>query len=438
MLSIIKQWVTKENMKRGLNLLREKGFFAVFGGSILVKCISFCSVLLLPRILNSTDEYGILSIVDNVNSYLILANGLGLSNSILRFCVLKEKYEEKRAVFDFCLHWGMVINGAILIIAAIIVSFMDLSIAGLRPYLLFGLAVPAVMYIFDCSSLFLRADMKNKEYARLSVIYTALYAGFQVFLAWGFHVYGAIVGRYLSLVIAAAIGMLFIKKRSSLFNFKGVALSAADKKEIFSFAIGGLIANSFSIIMPMNEQMVVTVLLADETQTAFYKAASLVPTNLQFIANAIVIFVYPYFTKHSEDFGWVKNKAKLTFLALAGIIVPIALVLSCMSPLLINIIFGKDYLPALGLIRMMWIAFSINSVLRMPLGSILGAIGKVKFNAINAGVTAACHLIMDYFFISFYGISGAAMALTIAYLGSGLVDVIYICKLSNNHKEITL
>ena len=238
MLSIIKQWVTKENMKRGLNLLREKGFFAVFGGSILVKCISFCSVLLLPRILNSTDEYGILSIVDNVNSYLILANGLGLSNSILRFCVLKEKYEEKRAVFDFCLHWGMVINGAILIIAAIIVSFMDLSIAGLRPYLLFGLAVPAVMYIFDCSSLFLRADMKNKEYARLSVIYTALYAGFQVFLAWGFHVYGAIVGRYLSLVIAAAIGMLFIKKRSSLFNFKGVALSVADKKEIFSFSFG--------------------------------------------------------------------------------------------------------------------------------------------------------------------------------------------------------
>lgn len=99
--------------------------------------------------------------------------------------------------------------------------------------------------------------------------------------------------------------------------------------------------------MPMNEQMVVTVLLADETQTAFYKAASLVPTNLQFIANAIVIFVYPYFTKHSEDFGWVKNKAKLTFLALAGINCTDCIgIIMYVSAFLINIIFGKDYLPA--------------------------------------------------------------------------------------------
>lgn len=438
MLSIIKQFITKENIRKGIDFLREKGFFAVFGGSVLIKCISFCSVLLLPRILDSTSQYGILSIVDNVNSYLILVNGLGLSNSILRFCVLKETYDQKRAVFDFCLQWGMVINGVILIIALIVVSFMDLSISGLRSYLLMGLGVPAVMYVFDCSSLFLRADMKNKEYAKLSVIYTALYAGLQILLTWGFSVYGALAGRYLSLIIVVAIGMLFIKKRTELFDFKRIALSMADKKEIFSFAIGGLIANSFSIIMPMNEQMVVTVLLSDETQTAFYKAASLIPTNLQFIANAIVIFVYPYFTKHSEDFKWVKSKAKLTLLALACIIVPIALVLASMSPVLINVIFGRDYLPAMGLMRMMWIAFSINSILRMPLGSILGAIGKVKFNAFNAGITAACHLVMDYIFISAYGISGAAMALTIAYLGSGIVDVIYIYILSKKHMEITL
>lgn len=438
MLNSIKQFITKENIKKGLLLLREKGFFAVFGGSVLIKCISFCSVLLLPRILNSTSQYGILSIVDNVNSYLILVNGLGLSNSILRFCVLKETYEQKRAVFDFCLRWGMVINGVILIIGLIIISFVNLSISGLRSYLLVGLGVPAIMYIFECSSVFLRADMKNKEYARLSVIYTALYAGLQILFAWMFMVYGALVGRYLALSVAATIGIIFIKRRTELFDFKRATLSIVEKKELISFAIGGLIANSFSLIMPMNEQMVVTVLLADETQTAFYRAASLIPSNLQFISNAVIIFVYPYFAKHSEDFVWVKNKSKLTLSALACILVPIVIVLSLMSPILVNVIFGKDYLPALGLMRIMWIAFSINSLLRIPLGSILAAIGKVKFNAINAGVTAACHLALDYFFISFYGIKGAAIALMIAYLGSGLVDVIYIYILSKNHMEIIL
>lgn len=434
----VKKYLNKNTIVNGVNKMREKGFLSVFLGSLLVKCISFCSVLFLPRIIADTSQYGVLSIVDNFNSYLLIVSGLGLSNSILRFCVLQETYAGKRAIFEFCLKWGMVINGCILVLVILGLSNIDLSIEGLEIYLFIGLALPMFSYVFDCISLFLRADMKNKEYARISVIYTVLYGGFQILLALGYKVMGAIVGRYMAYIIIIVVAIIIIKKKSELFSTKPLKLSRDEKKQLIYFAIGGLFANAFSIIMPMNEQMVVTAIIADETQTAFYRAASIGPTNLQFIANAVVICIYPYFTRHSDDFDWIKKKTFVTIGLLGAIILPMAIILFCFSPFLIKFIFGADYMPALGLMRIMWFTFSINSILRMPLGSILGAIGKVKFNAINSGITAICHIILDCIFITIYGINGAVIALTIAYTVSGLVNLLYIFYLYKKKRKESL
>ncbi len=430
----MRKYFNKAYLKKGIGLLKSKGFFSIFGSTFLVKFISFSSVLFLPRIIVDTDQYGILSIVDNFNSYLILISGLGLSNSILRFCALREESSEKRAVFEFCLKWGLIINGVFLIIAVVAISIIDFDIEGLAPYLIFGIGIPTFTYGYDCISLYLRADLKNKEYARLSIIYTACFAGLQILFAIGFKIYGALFGRYIALIAVLVVGVMFIKKKTSFFDLKPATLTKSEKKELIYFAIGGLAANAFSIIMPMNEQMVVTALLSDETQVAFYKVASIGPTNLQFIANAIVIFIYPYFVKRSEDFKWVKNKMLLTLGGIAAVIVPIMAVMFIFAPQLISIIFGSQYLPATNLMRVMCVTFAINSILRMPVGSILGAMGHVKFNAVNAGVTAGVHFLLDLYFISKYGIAGAAIALTLAYLGAGLVNFIYVFILARKHK----
>ena len=434
MFEILKK-VNVETIKQAFSKLREKGFFSVFGGTLMVKCISFCSILFLPRIIADTSQYGVLSTVDNFNSYLILVSGLGLANSLLRFCALKETYEEKRAIFQFCLKWGLVINGIIMLCVIVALSFIELEFEGLNFYLLMGVGLPFMSYVFDCISLFLRADMKNKEYARLSVVYTFFYGGMQILLALGFKIFGAIIGRYMALCIAILVGVLMLKGRTELFGVSRIILTGQEKKALITFAIGGLCANSFSIIMPMNEQMMVTLLLADETQVAFYKAASIGPSNLQFLANSIVIFAYPYFAKHSNDFQWIKKKAALTVGAMAALILPVAAFMYVLAPWLIELIFGADYLPAVGLMRVMCIAFAINSIVRVSLGNVMAAIGRIKFNVINAAVTAFVHLILDYLLISYFAIDGAAWALTIAYTFSGLINVAYLMYLSHEAKK---
>lgn len=434
MFGMVKKYLNREEIKKKIALLKNKGFFDIFAGTVLVKCISFCSVIFLPRIINDTDQYGLLSIIDNFNSYLILVNGLGLANSILRFCSIREKYEEKRAIFVFCFKWGLIINGIIIVGVLLVLSQITLSIDGLKPYLFIGVGIPTFSFIFECITLFLRSDLKNKEYARISILYAVLYAGFQIIFAIGYKIFGVIIGRYCAFLIVLLVGFLVIKTRTELFKVKALMLSNDTKRELFSFAVGGLFANAFSLIMPLNEQMVITVLLANETQVAYYKAASLVPSNIQFIASAVVVFIMPYFARHSDDVEWIKSKSKLVMAAIAGMIIPIVAILFIMSPWLIKVVFGEAYMPALNLMRVMWITFSINSILKIPLGNILAAAGKVKFNLLNAMVTTGIHLILDCICISAFGINGAAIALTIAYLFSGVANYGYIVYLSKGEK----
>lgn len=422
----IKKYLNKEFIMSKLRLLWSKGFFAIFTGTFMIKMISFCSTILLPRVFGDPDLYGILSIVENFNSYLILIGGLGLANSVMRFCVLKEDYADKRAVFSFCLRVGTCINTAAFILVASYLALFDFKVPGVRLYIFVGLAIPMLSYIFDCITLFLRADMKNREYAKLSVTYSALFAGLQVLLAIPWKVEGALLGRYVAFGASLLIGFMMLKNNTDLFKKEKGLLSKKDKKEICGFALGGLFSNAFSMIMPMNEQMVVTMILVSESQVAFYKAASIIPTQLQFVANAIIIFIYPYFVKHTNDLEWVYANAKKLMLAMVGVIGTIVLILFPLSGFLINFIYGEQYLPALPLMRVMWFCFAINAIFRLPLGNIIGAIGKVKFSAINGGVTAACHIALDIFFIRRMGIGGAAIALTIAYLGSGIANFVYL------------
>lgn len=431
----IKKHLNKEEIKAKILLLKNRGFFDIFTGTILVKCISFCSVIFLPRIINDTDQYGLLSIVDNFNSYLILVNGLGLANSVLRFCSIREKYEEKRAIFVFCFKWGLIINGIIIVGVLLVLSQITLSIEGLKTYLFIGVGIPTFSFIFECITLFLRSDLKNKEYARISILYAILYAGFQIIFAIGYKIFGVIIGRYCAFLVILVIGFLVIKTRTELFKVKASTLNNGVKKELFSFAVGGLFASAFSLIMPLNEQMVITILLENETQVAYYKAASLVPSNIQFIASAVVVFIMPYFARHSDDIEWIKSKSKLVMAVIAGIIIPIVIILFIISPCIIRLVFGEAYMPALNLMRVMWITFSISSILKIPLGNILAAAGKVKFNLLNAMITAIIHLVLDYVCISFFELNGAAIALTIAYLFSGLLNYGYIIYLAKGGKN---
>lgn len=423
-----------EKIKKILRALISRGFFHIFIGNTLVKLISLGSAMLLPRVLASKDLYGILATVDNINSYLILINGAGLSLSVLRFCAMAEAKKDKTAIFKFCLKGGLLVNCIILIIFVPIVIFSGFFAVGnytlAKQYILISCLIPTLNYLLELAMVYMRANLLNRQYSRISVIYTALYAGFQIVLAYICSLKGVFIGRYLalSLIILIAFYMLLknktlVKETSSLGKFK--------KIEIVKYGIGAMVTNAFSLIMPLNETLVVNLLLEDLTATAHYKAASMIPSNLQYIATSVVVFIYPYFAKNTGNGAWIEKNVKRVLLGMIILMVPIIIIGYVLSPNIIALVYGNDYSQAVYLMQPMWIAFGVNSIIRVPIGNILAALGELKFNITLSIIISLIHFVLDFLFISRLGIDGAAYALMITYTVSSIASIVYIFYKSN-------
>lgn len=421
-----------EIYQKGISLIRKlisKGFFHVFLGNTLVKIVSMSSAILLPRILGTENAYGMLSTVDNINSYLILINGCGLANSVLRFCAMVDDKEQKTAVFNFCLKGGLLVDGVLVFLLLPLLVFSSFFSGGnygaAKNYIAVASFIPMLTYVHEVLLLYMRANLLNKEYSKASVLFTLFYAGLQILCSYFWLLNGVYIGRYIALVLIITI-CFFVLYRKERFSKVRYSLAKDEKKKIVLYGFGTMIGNAFSLMMPYNETLVVNVVLQDLSATAYYKAASMIPSNLQFIATSVVIFVFPYFARHTKDWRWVRNKSISVLLGVLIIMLPIMIIGYILSPQIILHIYGENYNPAIEIMKPMWIAFGINAIIRIPLGNILAALGELRFNNILSVFICLIHLCLDFCFISSFGMRGAAYALMISYTISSLCSIIYI------------
>ena len=180
-----------EIYQKGISLIRKlisKGFFHVFLGNTLVKIVSMSSAILLPRILGTENAYGMLSTVDNINSYLILINGCGLANSVLRFCAMVDDKEQKTAVFNFCLKGGLLVDGVLVFLLLPLLVFSSFFSGGnygaAKNYIAVASFIPMLTYVHEVLLLYMRANLLNKEYSKASVLFTLFYAGLQILCSY--------------------------------------------------------------------------------------------------------------------------------------------------------------------------------------------------------------------------------------------------------------
>lgn len=409
--------------------IKKQGFFHVLLGNTLIKIISFASALLLPNILTKTD-YGTLGSVDTFINYILLVNGIGLSNAVLRFCSVTDDQKEKKAVFRFAMKWGMIIDGILISVLIPVFLIVPLSIESARTPLFFAIILPLFSFVFDTVTYYLRANYMNRAFSYVSIIFTVISVCGQILLSLKFGIFGAFSGRYLAYGGAAIVTFFVIKKylspKEGIFESSFI-LDSKKKKAILMFALGAMVANAFSLIMPQNEIFVISEILKSEEAVADYKVASILPQNIQFITSSIIIFIYPYFARHSHDGKWIWQKYKQMTILLIIVFAVMCAVLIPMTPFILRI-FGweEKYRGVVGLMQFMWITFSVNAAVRMPAGNILAAIGEIKFNLIVAIITSVIHLALDVFFVTKMGINGAVYALTIAYILSGIISSVFL------------
>ena len=393
--------------------LYAKGAFHIIFGTFATKFVAFFGSIFIVRIL-SKEDYGLVGYVENIYSYAFVIAGLGLSNATLRYLIISDD-SRKKLYFDYIVKNSIVCN-LIISIIIIIINYLIEYPAGFKEtkYLLPILALGLPFQDLVNDGLFsLRALFRNKQYAFLSFIVSVSLIFGRVLGATLNGSRGVIISK---VIIEAVFGIMILLFISRLFTPSNTGkLSNKDVKEVNSYSIQYMITNGLWMIFTLNDVFILGLFCSEPTVVADYKVAYVLPGNISIIANAIAVFISPYFVKYENKPAWIRQNFKKAYGVNAVILAAVCLALFLLAESLITLLYGQQYTNVVGLMRILIIASYCNAGLRSITANVLAAMGKIKYNMVVSFAGMIAQIVLDIILVQKYQAVGIAVASCIVY-----------------------
>ena len=407
-----------------IKYLFQDGFFHILTGGILVKLIAFISSILIVRIVDKAN-YGYLAYADNLYSYINLFTGLGLSTALIKFCQPTKEPGENKFYLSVALRYGVTFQVALSVLLCVGVSFVPIPFPQARPLIYCLILFPALTQILNTCLGFIRAMRNNQLYAVMGAIQTAVVLLVSVPSALLADVYGIPFARYVAMSVAIFTGARFMRRVIPA----ETEIIRPERQEIVFFwkiSISMMFASLFSMIMPLNEAFMINESIRDELVTASYKVATLIPMQLRFISDSIVIYVFPKVAHADKSEGRLSNYVFRVGLITFGLVSAVSFMGYCFAPPIIRIVYGARFEDAIQMSKIYWIVHGLNAGFRMFPMNLLPALGATYFNTAVSVTSCLTHFLLLQWLLPRYGIYGAAYAMSAIYLLSGTAYWIYL------------
>ena len=406
-----------------IKTLLKTGFFHIFGSSVINKVIAFLSSVVLVRILSKT-EYGVFTYAWNIYSMILILNGMGIESGVLQ---ISSEHSGDIAYANRASNYGVRFGLKFdLILFAVILGtglFAPLKIERSRPVLCLLCLLPMAQLLFQMTTSYLRAQKRNQEFARLTVINTILVFAVSAGAAFLFREKGLVVGYYAAYILSFLIGLIVYHIR--LFN-STPKLDGEDRRALLKISAITMCNNGLSQLMYLLDVFVLGIVDPQETLLASYKVATMIPSALAFIPLALITYLYPYFAEHKDDGKWCLGRYRQIVLGLGAFNLLLSGILFAGAPLIIRLLFGEQYLDAVPVFRILSVNYFFSGTFRILSGNLLVTQRKLKFNLFVAIVSSLTNIVADYFFIQWWGSVGAALATVLVVLISGILSTTYL------------
>jgi O-antigen/teichoic acid export membrane protein len=410
-------------MKEKIRVLVKKGFFHIFGSNVINKIITFASGIILVRLL-SKEDYGLFTYAQNILMFFILFNALGVNAGMLQYGSESLEKDKRDSFFNFGVRIGLMFNFLICLAILFWGNFLPIKIEAARPILISMVLLPLFMFLFESIQVYFRASLQNRNFSLLSTFNTFAIFVFSVTGAYLYNAVGVVLFRYGAYSISILVGLVLIKNYLTI--FQSPKLNRDEKKKFMSFSIVSSFNNAVAQLLYIIDIFIIGLIIVDANVIAAYKTATLIPFALNFIPLSIVMFIYPYFARKNTDLKWIKqNYIRLTkYLFALNLIV--SLILIIFAPLIIKILFGSQYLDAVGAFRILSFGYLIAGTFRIPVGNIIVMMKKVKFGLYLSIITGVLNIILDVVLIKLYGSIGAAIATVSVFIFTSIIGSVYL------------
>lgn len=418
----------------------QRGGFHIFSSTILLRIIQFILGVLIIRLL-SKDEYGNLSYALTITQLILPFSGAGLYLSLLHFGPIQDNLGQKVQLFNFTIRRGIFYSMFVMLLMVGLADLIGLRMPGSVHYLrLFSIYILSYCLFFTAVS-FLRILKKNKTYAvslLLNSILVFLLSLLGVFLSKGI---GYTIGFSVAPAISAiAVYLIIVKKEGIAINplerIRELPVKISDYTKYGVFAGLGNIASQMAWQL---DTIMIGLLLAQSSLVATYKVAALIPFSLVFIPSVFMQTDFVYIAENHKNRQYLINYYK-KYLLLFSMITATILALWYIFGGMIVKLFGPDYINARPVINILMLNVATTYLFRVPLGNILAAVGKAKWNSYSAIAMLLLNLLLNYLMIPQFEIYGAAYATVISISASCIIAMIlfgvYLRGLKKDHGEL--
>lgn len=400
---------------------QKRGGVHIFSSTILLRIIQFILGILIIRLL-SKEEYGNLSYALTLTQLIIPFSGAGLYLSLLHFGPIQTELKAKVELFNFSIQRGFLYSLIVMIAMIGLGQLVSLRMPGSVSYFrLFSIYILSY-YLFQTAVSFLRVLKKNKAYAASLLLNSFLVfilslAG--VFLSKGI---GYTIGFSIAPAISALVVYIAIRKRDKIEirPFNKIETLQVKRSDYTKYGIFAGLGNIASQMAWQLDTIMIGLLLAQSTLVATYKVAALIPFSLIFIPSVFMQTDFVYIAEKYQDKRYLINYYK-KYLAVFSLITAVTLSAWYIFGAEIVKLFGADYMEARPIINILMINVATTLMFRVPLGNILAAVGKAKWNTYSAAAMLVLNLMLNYLLIPRYEIYGAAYATVISIALSCIV-----------------
>lgn len=410
--------MTNLGQQRNKYLLKNTVIFSI--GNFGTKIISFFLVPLYTNIL-TTREYGTVDLIYTIGMVLVPLLTLNIGEAIMRFALDKDADCDKiMSTGITILIFGAIIGLIILPIANLFENVSDYSI-----YIYLYTLTLAFSQIFLC---YLRGKEFLLKYSIGNIIQSLTIAIFNIIFLIGMK--KGIEGYLMAYIFAnVCTGLYGFWAGKVNLVIKKYSIDIELSKNMIKYSVV-LIPNSFMWwIMNSSDRMMVSAMIS-VTANGVYAVAYKIPTLLSTITT-IFNQAWSYSAIREDESEDKEEYNNRVYDNLVTIVIVVATgLLMIMKPFL-SVYVGKEYYAAWH-----YVPYLIVGFVFMTLGSFIATSYTVHKDSmgflISGTVGAIINLILNFILIPMMGVSGAAFATCISYLG------VFVYRMKDTQKYIKL
>lgn len=391
------------------------GFIHLLSANLLIQIAGFGGQIFLTRILN-VEDIGTIKVLQSHLSILVVIASLGLNTAVLKLASEDISKREQKNIFNISLLLTIISSFTLI---AVVYFFNIFGTFKFYVFLLPILCITNLVIIYLQSQQKINMISYFQSYSKIFIV------SLSTLFAYLFGLNGYIK----SLIFLNFIAFIFIIPfiRNEILAIFKIRISILKLNKIWNIAFFALGANLLGVLLSNFNIIMANSLLDNISEIGYYSIALLIIATMMMIPSTLGQIMVPKMSKVSDNIEEVKRiyknyQAKNTIISLS-----VALVAGIIAPFIIPFVFGEVYQKSVIYFEILLIGFICWS-LYSPKGMTLMSLGKSNINFYVSLFSFTLSLILNYLFIKYYSMVGAAIANSLVYFITIFINLYFFNK----------